>query len=226
MNFTDIYKPIKGRLQVQLIKDNKVINEYDEHNLIVQNASKVMASIIVPPGVPRVIKGKEGQIYDGDELVGYEYSGQYDTDNTYPITGLNFLAFGNGLIEQYQTEAQKGEYIMIADELIKPSEQEVFTTLQHEVCRIPFTHWAFLNNNGEISITPTKQVRFTALLEYSKWMNDIGPGNEMNAYIVEMGMFADGEETLNSGQLFNYKLFKGWKMIQDSSLLVHWTIYF
>lgn len=225
MNLFDNYNPIKGSLQMQLIKDNKVLNEYNEHNLIVNNAANVMASVIVPAGIPRVVSGTEGEIYDGDTLIGYSYTGQYDNSNTYPITGINYLAFGNGLVETFPTEAQKGEYILIADELVKPAEQEKFKTLQHEICRRLFSHWAFINSEGNISSTPTNQVRFTTLLEYSDFINAIG-GDSSNAVIVEMALFANGTATLNSGEMFNYKLFKGWKMIEDSSLLVHWTISF
>ena len=226
MKFNEIYtNKIKGDLQLQLIKDNKIINEYNEHNLIVNNASKIMASIIVPEGIPRVAIGTEGQKYDGDVLIGYEYSGTYDLNNTYPIKGINYVAFGNGLIETFPTEAQKGEYILIADELIKPSEQEQFTTLQHEIYRTKFSHWAFINSIGEISSTPTNQVRFTAVVEYEDFMNSVG-GDSSNAYIIEMALFANAEDTKNSGEMFNYKLFKGWKMIEESSLLVHWTISF
>ena len=226
MKFNETYtNKITGNLQLQLIKDNKIINEYNENNLIVNNASKIMASIIVPEKIPRVAIGTEGQKYNGDVLIGYEYSGTYDLTYTYPIKGINYVAFGNGLVETFPTEAQKGEYILIADELVKPAEQEQFTTLQHEIYRTTFSHWAFINSTGDISSTPTNQVRFTALLEYTDFINAIG-GDSTDAVILEMGLFANGTRELNSGEMFNYKLFKGWKMIEDSSLLVHWTISF
>lgn len=216
MNYKDSYNKtkIKGHLQFQLIKDNKVLQSFDDHNVIVDDAGKILASIIVPAGVKQVKTGTETSTNTG-----YNYDGTYATasDVQYPLPGINRVALGDGILNTFTTDADKGNYIMNSNSQIDVAEQVKQHSLQHEIFRTPFNHWAFIGLDG-ISSEPTNQVRFTALID----ANDM----PADAYVVEMGLFANGTDAANTGTLFSYRLFQGWKMIEDSQLLIHWTLSF
>lgn len=256
MDYKDNYgmkTRVKGHLQMKLFKGDydfkndkitgEILETFDDHNVIVNTASDLIASLIVASGIKRVKTGEEGAIIQDGQLVGYDYNGTFAIDeDTYPVQGISCLALGNGLLESFNTTAQQGEYIMTADTTMLITEQEKLKKLQNEIFRKGIDYWCFLSedNNGMISETATNVIRLTTLIEYDRLL-EVFAGKDTPMYIVEMGLFGgpncitetsvkdENDNTVlgkDTGIMFNYRLFKGWNMIENSQLLVHWTLTF
>jgi len=208
----------KGKYDIKNNKiDGEIIKKYDEHNLIVKVASKFMAGRMVPNNsVPHVLAKSTN-----NEVSGVTTSTtSYETSTLYPLpNGFQYLALGNGALNEQNSEQEKATYLYSADITMTTEEQQGLTHLQNELIRKPFVSWCFLNPaDDSISDTPTNVLRLSTLFDEEDIKGE---------WIVEMGLFGgDATDDKDTGHMFNYKLFKSWNKIEGSSLLINWIITF
>lgn len=231
MNYFDSYpRQTKGHIQMTLFKGEykndkiygEILDTYEEHNLIVNMASKFMAGRMAPHCTHIIADPTV------DEVTGRITSTTSVLENTpYPFSnGFQYLALGNGYLNQYdeQDTAGRGQYLHTADIYVKEEQQREFTQLVHETTRKYITSWAFVDTDYNISTEETNILRLGTIFDYQ---TDFEHNNADNYYIVEMGLFGgNATSERNSGHLFNYKTFKSWNMLPESKLLINWFITF
>ena len=151
---------------------------------------------------------------------------EYTESTEFPLKyGFQYLAIGNGELGNHSdwSETEKGKYLYTAYSNMQVDEQKAKTRLIHETARKPITTWAFVDptDNTLISNVPTKVLKLTTLFP------DEEIENSDDRYIVEMGLFGgDASNDLNTGYMFNHKMFAPWNKIEGSSLLINWFITF
>lgn len=212
---------LKGHIQMFLYKDGKIINQYEDHNVIVQKASQFMAARMAPTTSEDCPRITAHATTDVDGVITSETS--KDTSNTYPLNaGFQYLALGNGNLKNL-SEAEKGQYLYNADISVTETQQKEQYQLQNETLRKPISSWAFVDDDYNISTEVTNILKLSTKIEYK----DFDSTDSDNYFIVEMGLFGgDATTEKNSGYMFNYKLFKSWNMLKDSTLIVNWYITF
>ena len=236
----------KGHISMTLFKgtyDNGKINgeilkAYEEHNLIVNMASNLMAGRMAPDNTtPRIISTPSY-----DEFGQITSTTSKETSSKYPLSnGFQYLALGNGLLESedFQNDnSKKGAYLYDPTTSMPIDEQKVQNSLQNETIRKKITSWAFVDENGDISDKETNILKLTTLFnendlssEENGTLFELASSDSSKAYdrhfIVEMGLFGgDATDDANTGYMFNYKLFPAWNKIEGSSLLINWIITF
>ena len=236
----------KGHISMTLFKgtyDNGKINgeilkTYEEHNLIVNMASNLMAGRMAPDNTtPRIISTPSY-----DEFGQITSTTSKETSSKYPLlNGFQYLALGNGLLESedFQNDnSKKGAYLYDPTTSMSIDEQKVQNSLQNETIRKKITSWAFVDENGDISDKETNILKLTTLFnendlssEENGTLFELASSDSSKAYdrhfIVEMGLFGgDATDNANTGYMFNYKLFPAWNKIEGSSLLINWIITF
>ena len=236
----------KGHISMTLFKgtyDNGKINgeilkTSEEHNLIVNMASNLMAGRMAPDNTtPRIISTPSY-----DEFGQITSTTSKETSSKYPLlNGFQYLALGNGLLENedFQNDnSKKGAYLYDPTTSMPIDEQKVQNSLQNETIRKKITSWAFVDENGDISDKETNILKLTTLFnendlssEENGTLFELASSDSSKAYdrhfIVEMGLFGgDATDDANTGYIFNYKLFPAWNKIEGSSLLINWIITF
>ena len=236
----------KGHISMTLFKgtyDNgkingEIIKTYEEHNLIVNMASNLMAGRMTPDNTtPRIISTPSY-----DEFGQITSTTSKETSSKYPLSnGFQYLALGNGLLESedFQNDnSKKGAYLYDPTTSMPIDEQKVQNSLQNETIRKKITSWAFVDENGDISDKETNILKLTTLFnendlssEENGTLFELASSDSSKAYdrhfIVEMGLFGgDATDDANTGYMFNYKLFPAWNKIEGSSLLINWIITF
>ena len=239
----------KGHISMTLFKgtyDNGKINgeilkTYEEHNLIVNMASNLMAGRMAPDNTtPRIISTPSY-----DEFGQITSTTSKETSSKYPLlNGFQYLALGNGLLESEdfqkndEKNSKKGAYLYDPTTSMSIDEQKIRDSLQNETIRKKITSWAFVDENGDISDKETNILKLTTLFnendlssEENGTLFELASSDSSKAYdrhfIVEMGLFGgDATDNANTGYMFNYKLFPAWNKIEGSSLLINWIITF
>ena len=239
----------KGHISMTLFKgtyDNGKINgeilkTYEEHNLIVNMASNLMAGRMAPANTtPRIISTPSY-----DEFGQITSTTSKETSSKYPLlNGFQYLALGNGLLESEdfqkndEKNSKKGAYLYDPTTSMSIDEQKIRDSLQNETIRKKITSWAFVDENGDISDKETNILKLTTLFnendlssEENGTLFELASSDSSKAYdrhfIVEMGLFGgDATDDANTGYMFNYKLFPAWNKIEGSSLLINWIITF
>lgn len=179
------------------IKNGAVIAKKEVKNLIVDNASKLMACRMAP---------------DRD----------IDNPGLTLNKGLQYLAVGAGELqkpgEAYHPTDNKPRW----DLLSPPSEMDIghnLVKLHGEIYRKQFTSWCYVEDNADI--TETNKIS-NVLKLVTTFMEDeaVGP-------LMEMGLFGgDATNGPNTGYLFNYKTFPVWNKPRDARLTITWKLTF
>ena len=238
----------KGHISMTLFKgtynngkiNGEILKTYEEHNLIVNMASNLMAGRMAPDNTtPRIISTPSY-----DEFGQITSTTSKETSSKYPLlNGFQYLALGNGLLESedFQNDndnSKKGAYLYDPTTSMSIDEQKIRDSLQNETIRKKITSWAFVDENGDISDKETNILKLTTLFnendlssEENGTLFELASSNSSKAYdrhfIVEMGLFGgDATDDANTGYIFNYKLFPAWNKIEGSSLLINWIITF
>ena len=236
----------KGHISMTLFKgtynngkiNGEILKTYEEHNLIVNMASNLMAGRMAPDNTtPRIISTPSY-----DEFGQITSTTSKETSSKYPLlNGFQYLALGNGLLESedFQNDnSKKGAYLYDPTTSMSIDEQKVQNSLQNETIRKKITSWAFVDENGDISDKETNILKLTTLFnendlssEENGTLFELASSDSSKAYdrhfIVEMGLFGgDATDDANTGYMFNYKLFPAWNKIEGSSLLINWIITF
>ena len=236
----------KGHISMTLFKgtynngkiNGEILKTYEEHNLIVNMASNLMAGRMAPDNTtPRIISTPSY-----DEFGQITSTTSKETSSKYPLlNGFQYLALGNGLLESedFQNDnSKKGAYLYDPTTSMSIDEQKVQNSLQNETIRKKITSWAFVDENGDISDKETNILKLTTLFnendlssEENGTLFELASSDSSKAYdrhfIVEMGLFGgNATDDANTGYIFNYKLFPAWNKIEGSSLLINWIITF
>ena len=217
-----------GHIQMTMFKgeykngkiNGEILNQYEEHNLIVNMASKFMAGRMVPECTQITA---DPTMNEQGVITSTTSSIPYNENNNYPLKyGFQYLALGNGYLPERTDDTSRAEYLYSADTQVTEDEQRNYTTLIHETLRKPIINWAFVNEDYSISTEETNIIRLSTLIEYNDFDID-----EDNYWIVEMGLFGgNATDIKDSGYMFNYKVFKAWNMLKESKLLINWYIKF
>ena len=175
------YNPKTGKIEG--IKE--VIATKEVKNLIVNSASKLMAYRMAPLQVSET----------GTDISTLE-----------SIQGLQYLAVGVGtLVDPTKPYDKTTNPVDTTQWDIQnpPAETLEDTKLAGEIFRKPFTSWAFVDANDNVSATPTNILKIvTTFLE-----------DEANAPISELSLFGGNAEDWNDGEgkdsgiMFNHKTF-------------------
>lgn len=115
--------------------------------------------------------------------------------------GLQYLAIGTG----YGTGTPQ----------VPEPENPTYTQLRTEIDRVAITSHQYLDGNGDPSVTPTNIIQLT-----TTFLED-----DANGALVEMGLFGgNATSTVNSGYMFNYKVFAEWNKTGTTRLTIVWEI--
>lgn len=178
----------------------KMVEQVENHNLIVNSASNIMAGRMAPGA----ITGATDAALTGNFL---DY-------------GIQYLALGCRAVQDMS---------MPYDEVTNPvdtSQVDVFnpppetlstTKLGFEICRFPVTSWCFLDavRNETDQLTNILKLQFQ-LAE-----------NEGNVPILELGLFGgDATSEINSGIMFNHKNVKLISKENTMRLTIIWVLTF
>jgi hypothetical protein len=91
------------------------------------------------------------------------------------------------------------------------------TQLRTALFRKAISAWTYIDGSGNATGTETNVIEFTVSFT----------DTEANGALVEMGLFGgDATVTLNSGYMFNYKVFPVWNKANGMQLSVTWRITF
>lgn len=226
----NIFKKPQGHIAVTMFKgkydlktgkiDGEILKQYDEHNLIVNQASALMAARMAPDSsIPRITSESTT-----DENGTITSTSSHINDTNYPLQyGFQYLALGSGQLDNYASDSDKANYLYKAESSVDTEYMQSLTQLENELIRNKITSWSFMDTNNDISDTQTNILKLTTLFDENN--------EEFKAlygkFIVEMGLFGgNATDERNSGHLFNYKLFNSWNLIEGSSLLINWIITF
>ncbi len=187
------------------IDDGEVIARREIKNLIVNDASKLIAMRMAPESVEEHLDASNNYIPG-------------ITTGERQSSGLKYLAVGTGQLENSSLPYDEVTNKSTWDLQCPPSEQITTTQLVGELYRKKFTDWKFLDSTGNLAPAPTNILLLsTTFLE----MEAVGP-------LVEMGLIGgySASDTANSGIMFNYKTFKVWNKPQDCRLSIIWKLTF
>lgn len=201
--------------------DGKILQEYDEHNLIVNMASNFMAARMAPSDGSERITSEVTTDENGIKTT----ISNHENSTDFPLAyGFQYLALGDGNLNEL-SEDEKGDYLYNPDANFGTDQQRQATKLLHETIRRKITNWSFLNEDGTIvEKTLENPDGVSNILKLSTLFEE---SDEENNFIVEMALFGgNATEAADSGYMFNYKMFKSWNKIAGSSLLVNWIITF
>lgn len=193
------YNPKTGK-----IENGEIIDKKDVHNLIVNTASKLMAYRMAPLQISET---------------------GTDVSTIQDILGLQYLAVGVGILKDPTKPYDKitnpvdTEQWDLQD---PPQEALTDTHLVGEIFRKPFTSWAFVDENDNVSEEPTNILKLvTTFMETEA----VGP-------LTEMGIFGGNAEDWDdgvgkdSGLMFNRKSYPVWNKDSSSRLTVTWRLTF
>lgn len=189
------YNPATGKIEGA----EKIIDKQEVKNLIVNSASKLMAYRMAPLQI-----SETGT--DVSEIQG--------------ILGLQYLAVGVGVLKNPDVPYDKVTNPVdqaVWDILDPPEAQLTDTKLVGEIARKPFSSWAFVDENDQVSETPTNILKLVTTFTETE---AVGP-------LTEMGIFG-GNATADkdSGFLFNRKTYSIWSKSADSRLSIAWRLTF
>lgn len=194
------YNPLTGKIE----NAKEIVDKKEVKNLIVNSASKLMAWRMAPLQISET---------------------GTDISTIMNIQGLQYLAVGVGELMDPTKPYDKitnPVNIELWDYLNPPTEQLTDTKLVGEIFRKPFSSWAFVDENDNISETPTNILKLvTTFLE-----------TEANGPLTEMAIFGSDAEDWNDGEgkdtgiMFNRKTFSIWSKSSDSRLTVTWRLTF
>jgi hypothetical protein len=220
MNVNDIFKAPSGsvlmimhkggkyNIETNTIDNGDVIAKKEIKNLIVNEASRLMAIRMAPGSL-------------GGHL---DTSGVYVpgiTTGEYEASGLKYLSMGVGkcMIQTAVYDETNNPVDTVLWPLQNPPVETITTSqLVGELKRKKFTDWKYLDVLGNLSSTPTNILLLSTTFLESE---SVGP-------LTEMGLYGgDGAtDNRNTGHLFNYKTFKVWNKPNDARLTIVWKLTF
>lgn len=189
------YNPKTGKIEGA----EKIIDQKEVKNLIVNSASKLMAYRMAPMQISET---------------------GTDVTELQNILGLQYLAVGVGVLKNPDLPYDKVTNPVdsaVWDILDPPEAQLTDTKLIGEIARKPFTSWAFVDENDQVSETPTNILKLVTTFTETE---AVGP-------LTEMGIFGgNATDEKDSGFLFNRKSYGIWLKNPDSRLSIAWRLSF
>ena len=189
------YNPKTGKIEGA----EEIIDTKETKNLIVNSASKLMAFRMAPMQISET---------------------GTDVTELQNILGLQYLAVGVGVLKDptkpYDKVTNPVDQAMW-DILDPPEAQLTDVKLVGEIARKPFTSWAFVDENDQISEVPTNILKLVTTFTETE---AVGP-------LTEMGLYGgNATDEKDSGYLFNRKSYSIWSKSSDSRLTISWRISF
>lgn len=182
----------------------EIVAEKEVKNLIVNTASQLMAYRMAPLQVSET---------------------GTDVTTIKNILGLQYLAVGVGILKDPTKPYDKVTNPVDTtkwDLQNPPAEKLTDFKLYGELFRKPFTSWAFVDSNDNVSTTPTNILKIvTTFMETEA----VGPLTEMGLFGGNANDWTDGAGK-DSGLMFNFKSFAVWNKPADSRLTITWRLTF
>ena len=200
-----IYQHIGGDFLHGKIINGQVINTFEDHNLIVDTASILMARRMAPGA----ITGAQDESFLGDHI----------------DFGLRYCALGVGILQDTSLPYDEVTNNVDRDayDLQNPPEPELNeTTLLGEFYRKRFTNWCFMDAAGQETETATNIL----ILDTTFYENEaVGP-------ITEIALFGgdalphNNDAGKDSGLMFNLKRFKVINKQDNHRISIRWKLTF
>lgn len=205
MILNEKYKKPHGEIKITMYEKDKVVREIEDHNLIVNSASTLMAGRMAPGA----IQGGTGDSGSTEYLEG-----------DYFDHGLQYLAVGTGILMDPTKEYDKDNNPVDRDayDILNPPEPTLDRTqLTNEVFRKQFTSWNFLNPDGSLSNVATN------ILQISTTLTE----DEANAPLNEVALFGGNSTSeKGSGIMFNMKSFECISKSNNHRISIIWRLTF
>jgi len=188
------YNPKTGKIEGA----EEIIDTKETKNLIVNSASKLMAYRMAPLQISET---------------------GTDVTELQNIVGLQYLAVGVGILKDPTKPYDKvTNPVDTSWNILDPPEAQLTDVkLVGEIARKPFSSWAFVDENDQVSEVPTNILKLVTTFTETE---AVGPLTEMGIY----GGNATDEK--DSGYLWNRKTFPIWSKSNDSRLTISWRISF
>ena len=143
-----------------------------------------------------------------------------DVSELQDILGLQYLAVGVGILKDPTKPYDKvtNPVDSAAWDILDPPEAQLTDAhLVGEIARKQFTSWAFVDENDQVSETPTNILKLVTTFTETE---AVGP-------LTEMGLFGgNATDEKDSGYMFNRKTYAIWSKNSDSRLTISWRISF
>ena len=200
-----IYQYIGGEFKNGRVIGGQLINKFEDHNLIVDTASILMACRMCPGA----ITGGADEAFEGAFL----------------DKGLQYLAVGCGILQDPANpyDATTNVVDLTAWDVMNPPDPTLGETkLVGEFYRKRFTSWKFQDAAGEETDTPTNIL----LIDTTFYENEAcGPWTEIGLYGGDSVDWNNGAGK-DSGILFNLKRFPVINKQSNHRISVRWKLTF